>query len=56
MAATGDDADAEGTTGGTAGRTVRAARRPVVVAGLALSAAVLVVVSVQPDLLLRLLG
>ena len=39
-----------------AGRTVAAARRPVVVAGLALSAAVLVVVSVQPDLLLRLLG
>ncbi|NUR16894.1 MAG: NADH/ubiquinone/plastoquinone [Dermatophilaceae bacterium] len=56
VSATGDDADAEGTTGGTAGRTVRAARRPVVVAGLALSAAVLVVVSVQPDLLLRLLG
>jgi NADH-quinone oxidoreductase subunit N len=31
-------------------------RRPVVVAGLVVSAAVLVVVSVQPDLLLRLLG
>jgi NADH-quinone oxidoreductase subunit N len=31
-------------------------RRPVMVAGLVMSAAVLVVVSVQPDLLLRLLG
>ncbi|GAB3885372.1 NADH-quinone oxidoreductase subunit N [Terrabacter terrigena] len=38
------------------GRGGVAVRRPVVVAGLALSAAVLVVVSVQPDLLLRLLG
>ena len=44
-------AEGEGAT-----RPVAAARRPVVVAGLALSAAVLVVVSVQPDLLLRLLG
>jgi NADH-quinone oxidoreductase subunit N len=33
-----------------------ARRRPVMVAGLVLASAVLVVVSVQPDLLLRLLG
>ena len=33
-----------------------AARRPVMVAGLVVAAALLVVVSVQPDLLLRLLG
>ncbi|MFM6848894.1 MAG: NADH-quinone oxidoreductase subunit N [Terrabacter sp.] len=48
------DLSAAGEDGG--GRAVAATRRPVVVAGLALSAAVLVVVSVQPDLLLRLLG
>ena len=35
---------------------VAARRRPVMVAGLVLASAVLVVVSVQPDLLLRLLG
>lgn len=43
-------ADASAPTSGTV------TRRPVMVVGLVLSAAVLVVVSVQPDLLLRLLG
>ncbi|GAA5021345.1 hypothetical protein GCM10023258_10650 [Terrabacter aeriphilus] len=40
----------------TAPGTARAVTRPAVVLALVLSAAVLVVVSVQPDLLLRLLG
>ena len=37
-------------------RVAVARRRPVMVAGLVLASAILVVVSVQPDLLLRLLG
>ncbi|MGO4599078.1 NADH-quinone oxidoreductase subunit N [Terrabacter sp. 2RAF25] len=49
-----DSTQVEGTGPGANAQV--AAHRPVVVAGLALAAAVLVVVSVQPDLLLRLLG
>ena len=49
-------ADAVDTPRAHEGGRALARRRPVMVAGLVLASAVLVVVSVQPDLLLRLLG
>lgn len=49
-------ADAADTARAHGGGGALARRRPVMVAGLVLASAVLVVVSVQPDLLLRLLG
>ena len=49
-------ADGVRTTQARDGGRAPARRRPVMVAGLVLASAVLVVVSVQPDLLLRLLG
>ncbi|GAA2474420.1 NADH-quinone oxidoreductase subunit N [Terrabacter carboxydivorans] len=51
-----EPAGATAASGGEGAPLAMSQRRPLVVAGLMLASAVLVVVSVQPDLLLRLLG